>query len=195
VSLDGGGNPHDSTLRLLYDRRQHQGVDPMTITARAAMFGGVLAALVLVSAPAAPQSPPADMIAAARELVAASRAGDQIKTLLPLMFQQIKPMIVQNRPEVERDFDKLMPLMLELMNARMEEFAEGMALIYARNFTVEELRQIQAFYHTPAGQKLLDRMPTVAQESMVLGQKVGQAIGKEVQGRMIEELRKRGHNI
>jgi uncharacterized protein len=162
---------------------------------RAAMFGGVLAAMMLVPAPAAPQSPAADTMAVARELVAASRAGDQIKTLLPLIFQQIKPMIVQNRPEVERDFDKIMPLMLELMNSRIEDFAEAMALIYARNFTVAELRQIQAFYHTPAGQKLLDRMPAIAQESMALGQKVGQTIAKELQGRVIEELRKRGHTI
>ncbi len=167
----------------------------MMMTVRAAMFGGVLAALVLVPAPAVPQSPSADTMAAGRELVVASRAGDQIKTLLPLIFHQIKPMIVQNRPEVERDFDKLMPLMLELMTARIEEFGEAMALVYARNFTVEELRQIQAFYHTPAGQKLLDRMPAIMQESMALGQKVGQAIGKEMQGRVIEELRKRGHNI
>jgi uncharacterized protein len=165
------------------------------MTMRAALFGGVLAAVVFSAAPAAPQSPPADTMAAARELVVASRAGDQIKTLLPLIFQQLKPMIVQNRPEIERDFDQLMPLMLEMMNARIEEFADAMALIYARNFTAAELRQIQAFYHTPAGQKLLDRMPTIAQESMALGQKVGQAIAKDMQGRVIEELRKRGHNI
>jgi hypothetical protein len=57
------------------------------------------------------------------------------------------------------------------------------------------LQQIQAFYQTPAGQKLLDRMPVIAQESMALGQKVGQAIAKDMQDRVIQELRKRGHNI
>ena len=165
------------------------------MTARAAMFGGILAALVLVAGPASPQSPSAETMAAAKELVAASRADEQIKTLLPLIFQQLKPMIVQGRREVERDFDKLMPLMLELMSSRMDEFADAMTLVYARNFTVAELQQIQAFYQTPAGRKLLERMPVVAQESMALGQKVGQAIAKDMQDRIIQELRKRGHNI
>jgi uncharacterized protein len=165
------------------------------MTLRAATIGGMLAALILSAAPAAPQSPPADATAAARDLVAAARAADQIKTLLPLIVQQIKPLVVQGRPEVERDFDKLMPMMLELMNSRLGAFTETMAQIYARNFTADELRQIQAFYHTPAGQKLLERMPAIAQESMALGQKVGQAIAGELQGRVIEELRKRGHNI
>jgi hypothetical protein len=167
----------------------------MTTHLRAALFCGVLAAVVLSAAPAVPQSPSAEAMAAARELVVASRAGDQIKTLLPFIFQQIKPMIVQNRPEVERDYDKIMPLMVEEMSARIAEFAEAMTLIYARHFTVAELRQIQAFYNTPVGQKLLDRMPAIAQESMTLGQKIGEAIGKDVQGRIIEELRKRGHRI
>jgi hypothetical protein len=167
----------------------------MTIKLRVVLFGGVLAAVVLAAAPAVPQSPSADTMAAAKELVVASRASDQLKALFPLIMQQIKPLVAKNRPEVERDFDQLMPLMLEAMNAQLNAFTEAMALVYARNFTADELRQIQAFYHTPAGQKLLERMPTIAQESMALGSKIGQAIGNELQGRMIQELRKRGHNI
>jgi hypothetical protein len=167
----------------------------MTINLRAALFGGVLAAVVLSVAPARPQSPSADTMAAARELVVASRAGDQMKTLLPLIVQQIKPLIMQRRPEAERDFDQIIPLMLEAMNAQLGAFTEALAVIYARNFTTNELRQIQAFYHTPAGQKLLEKMPVIAQESMALGQKVGQGIAKELQDRVVEELRKRGHNI
>lgn len=165
------------------------------MTLRSRMIGGALAAMVLSAFPAIAQAPSEDAMRAARELVAASRAGDQIKTLLPLMMQQIKPMIVQNRPEVERDFDKIMPLLLGLINSHVEQFADAIAQIYARNFTVGELQQIKAFYQTPAGQKLLDRTPAIAQESMALGQKVGQGIAEELRNRAIQELRKRGHNI
>jgi uncharacterized protein len=168
---------------------------PMTRGMRAWTFSYILAALVFSAAPAAPQSPSEDTLRAARELVIASRAGDQIKMLLPLIVQQIKPMIVQNRPEVERDLDQIMPLMLGLMNSRIEQFTDTMAQIYARSFTVDELRQMQAFYQSPTGQKLLDRTPAIAQESMALGQKIGQGIANELRERAIEELRKRGHNI
>jgi hypothetical protein len=167
--------------------------DPMTL--RSTMIGGALAAMVLSALPTIAQSPSADTMRAARELVVGSRAGDQIKTLLPLIVQQIKPMIVQNRPEVERDLDQIMPLMLELINSRIEQFTDTMAQIYARNFTVDELRQIQAFYQSPTGQKLLDRTPAIAHESMALAQSIGQGIGNELRDRAVNELRKRGHKI
>jgi hypothetical protein len=38
-------------------------------------------------------------------------------------------------------------------------------------------------------------MPAIAQESMTMGQKFGQEVAGEMRNRMIEELRKRGHNI
>jgi len=161
---------------------------------RPATFAAAAIALAL-SGPAYPQQASADAAAAARELVEVARTTDQFKTLLPLMLQQMKPVIVQGRPEVERDYDKVMPLLMELANRQVGEFAEEIAALYARNFTVEEIRQVTAFYRSPIGQKFLDKTPLIAQESMVMGQKFGQRIVQELQSRMREELRKRGHNI
>jgi hypothetical protein len=146
-------------------------------------------------AQAPPPSPSPDTLAAARELVAASRATDQLNLLLPALMQQLKPAIVQGRPEVERDFDAAMPQLIEVMRARSQAFADAIAGIYAHNFTADELRQVTAFYRGPVGQKFLEKMPVVAQESMGVGQKFGQEIAAELRNRMIEELRKRGHDI
>lgn len=140
-----------------------------------------------------PVSP--DAFAAAKQMVEASKAADQMKTLLPLLMQQLKPVVAQGRPEVERDYDKIVPLMLEAMNSRVQEFSDAMATIYARNFTADELRQITAFYETPVGQKFLTRMGPIAQDALVVGQKFGQEIAKDLRERVVEELRKRGHNI
>ena len=77
----------------------------------------------------------------------------------------------------------------------MAAMLEGIVAVYARNFTIEEMRQITAFYGQPVGQKLLDKMPVVAQESMDVGRQFGQSIAGELQRLVIEELRKRGHKI
>jgi uncharacterized protein len=69
------------------------------------------------------------------------------------------------------------------------------AAVYARNFTADELRQVTAFYRTPVGQKMLEKLPAITQESMTVGQKFGQSVAAELRTRMIEELRKRGHKI
>jgi hypothetical protein len=141
------------------------------------------------------QPVPQDAATAARELVVTMRADDQLKTILPLIMQQIKPAIVQGRPEVARDFDAIMPLMLDAMNARLSEFVDAMAALYAHNFSAEELREITAFYHGKAGQKFLQAMPALAQQSLAMGQKLGQEIAKDLQARITEELRRRGHKI
>ena len=57
------------------------------------------------------------------------------------------------------------------------------------------MRQLTAFYRQPIGQKLLEKQPAIVQESMAVGQKFGQAVAAELQARIVEELRKRGHKI
>ena len=155
----------------------------------------MFAATLLMNAPAGAQPAPSDSTVAARELVVTMRAADQLKTLLPLFMQQLKPLIAQGRANVESDIDALMPTLMEGMMARSDEFIELVATVYARNFTADELRQVTAFYRGPAGQKFLEKMPVVTQESMVAGQKWGQAIVGELRTRIMDELRKRGHKL
>jgi hypothetical protein len=154
-----------------------------------------LAAALWCGERSAAQTAPADTAAAARELVVAMQADAQLRTLLPLIFQQLKPVIVQGRPEVERDYDAIQPLMQNAVNARVGDFVEAMAALYARHFTADELRQITAFYRGPAGQKFLQIMPAISQESLAMGQKLGQEIARDLQSRITDELRKRGHKI
>jgi hypothetical protein len=70
--------------------------------------------------------------------------------------------------------------------------AEGIAGIYARYFTLEEIRGLIAFYETPLGSKVTETLPAIAQESM----KVGIAwAGKQmpaVQKRIEDTLRAEG---
>ena len=110
-------------------------------------------------------------------------------------MQQLKPAIVQGRPEVERDFDVMVPIMLDIANTRSAVMIDEVATVYARNFTADEMQQLIAFYRGPVGQKFLEKMPGIMQESMVVGQKFGQSVAAELRSRMIEELRKRGHRI
>jgi len=157
----------------------------------------VLAAVALLAfgRPAATQTAAPDATAAAKELVETMRATDQLKVLMPMLMQQLKPAITQGRPEVERDYDAMVPQMLAAADTRMGEFTGAIAVIYASHFTVDELRQLTAFYRGPVGQKFLQIMPRIMQDSMTIGQKFGESIALDTRNRMIEELRKRGHRI
>jgi uncharacterized protein len=155
----------------------------------------VLTLMLLGGSAVVAQTPSPDVAAAARELVVTVRAADQLKTMMPIIMQQLKPAIVQGRPQVEKDYDAIMPLILDRMAAHSNEFVDLVAAIYARNFTAEEIREVTAFYRSPVGQKFLEKMPAVTQESFAAGQKWGQVIAGDMRTRLIEELRKRGHSI
>jgi len=145
--------------------------------------------------PVRAQTPSPDAMAAARELIVTMHAVDYFKATMPALMQAMKPAIAQNRPEVERDYDAMVPLVLEGMNTRMNDLIEQVAVLYAKNFTADELREAVAFYRGPTGQKIVQKLPAITQESILIGQRWGQSIGGELRGRMIDELRKRGHNI
>jgi hypothetical protein len=155
----------------------------------------VLAVMLIAHDRAPAQAQGSDSAAAARELVVTMQADAQLRTILPLIFQQLKPVIVQGRPEVERDYDAIQPLMLGAVNSRLGDFVDAIAALYARHFTADELRQLTAFYRGPVGQKFLQNMPAISQESLAMGQKLGQEIARDLQARITDELRKRGHKI
>jgi hypothetical protein len=145
--------------------------------------------------PARAQSPSPDAMAAAKELVVTMRAADQLKTLFPMILQQLKPAIAQGRPEVEKDYDTFMPQIVAAANVRMGEFVDAIATVYAAHFTADELRQIAVFYKGPVGQKFLQNMPKIMQDSMSVGQKFGESLAADMRNRMTDELRKKGHKI
>ncbi|HMI96712.1 MAG TPA: DUF2059 domain-containing protein [Micropepsaceae bacterium] len=125
----------------------------------------------------------------------AVKMSDQVKLMLPAIMEQLRPLIVKGSPERERDFDAFMPIMMQVMNAKMEEFLNLSAQIYARRFTADEMRQVSNFYRTPAGDKFLQKQPEVFREATALGQQFGQDIARIAYDRMVEELRKRGHSL
>jgi hypothetical protein len=69
-----------------------------------------------------PQTASPDALAAAKELMIEARLADQINTMLPAIMQQLKPLIAKGNPLIERDYDALVPIMMKIMNSRLEEF-------------------------------------------------------------------------
>jgi hypothetical protein len=155
----------------------------------------VLAGLAWLAMPARAQSDSADAAAAAKELVETIDLAAQFKALMPAIMQNLRPAIVQGRADVAKDYDEMTPVLLEGFQARIGELADAVTAIYAANFSADELRAVTAFYKTPAGQTFLQKSPALTQQTMAAGQKFGQAVGSEMQKRMIEELRKKGHTL
>jgi hypothetical protein len=156
----------------------------------------IIASILLFSIGASQaQTPSPEAMTAARELVTTMKLSDQYKALLPAILLGIKPAVVQDRPEIERDFDAMMPMLADAFAPYYSAMVDNVATVYANNFTAGELREIEAFYRQPIGQKLLEKTPTLAQQSMQVGQDAGRRAADDLRGRLTEALRQKGHKL
>ena len=69
------------------------------------------------------------------------------------------------------------------------------ATVYAANFTLDEMRQMEAFFRQPAGQKLIEKWPAITQQTAQIGQDVSRKAAEELRLRLTDALRQKGHKL
>ena len=74
----------------------------------------------------------------------------------------------------------------------IRELIEKIIPIYDKYYTLDDLKAINAFYGSPAGQKVLANLPKVMQESMKVGQEWGERIGRQAADEVQQELKQKG---
>jgi hypothetical protein len=162
------------------------------------MFRGLLiiSSAVLFSVCAAPaQTPSPEAMTAARGLVTTMKLPDPYKAQLEGLLLGLKPVLTQDRPEIERDFDTLLPTVTEASTPYFAAVVDDIATVYAGNFTVGELREMEAFYRKPVGRKLLEKLPALVQQSNRAGQDATQKAADDLRARLTEALRQKGHKL
>jgi hypothetical protein len=157
---------------------------------------GAVPALAQPASSGAVQAPPAEMqakLAAARELVEASKATDMMKQLLPLLWRQlVSPLVGMNDPKGKAAAETIAPMMIEEMQGELTAFGAMIAKVYADNYTLEEMKALTEFMRSPIGQKFIQKQPQVAQASMLAGQQFGRALAERMRPRIEEALTKQG---
>ena len=152
--------------------------------------------LLLLSAPVSQAETPApDAMSAARSLVTTMKLTDQYKALLPAILLGLKPTLTQDRPEIERDYEAMQPMLTEAFTPYYNSMVDGIAAIYAANFTPRELHEIEAFYRQPVGQELLAKMPAINQQAAAVGQEISRKASEDLRQRLTEALRQKGHKL
>ena len=156
----------------------------------------VVACLLLLSASISrAQTPAPDAMAAARSLVTTMKLADQYKALLPAILLGLRPALTQDRPEIEHDYDAMMPTIADAFTPYYSAMIDGIATVYANNFTAAELGEIEAFYRQPIGQKMLERLPVINQQAIAVGQEVSRKAADDLRQRLTEALRQKGHKL
>ncbi|TWR29979.1 DUF2059 domain-containing protein [Mucilaginibacter pallidiroseus] len=117
---------------------------------------------------------------AADDLLTAARADTLYKQNMATMLNQASGRI----PEAQR------AKFVTVMNAFMAKYIswellkDQMAVLYAKEFTEKELKDLTAFYNTPLGKKLNSKQPILLQKGAEMGQLAVQSHQSELEKMM-----------
>src|SRR5882672_75614 len=159
---------------------------------------GLALGLALAGAPAWAQQPAAPplkqaspaAIAAAKEILTMKNAN-----AVPGLVQQTKEVLLQSNLNYQKDLNEVAVIVAQSLAGREKEIGEGMAKIYANEFSEQELKDLVTFYKSTLGQKLLATEPRAIQSSMSYMNQWAQGFAEVVNGQFRAEMRKRGKEI
>ena len=152
----------------------------------------VVGSMLLFSiGPAPAQTPSPDAMSVARSLVTTLKLPEQYKALLPAILLSIKPALTQDRPEIESGFEAMKPRMAEAFTPHYNAMVDAIATVYATSFSVEELRELDAFYRRPAGQKFLEKWPAITQQSVQIGEDGSRKAAEDLRASLAQMLRQK----
>jgi hypothetical protein len=143
--------------------------------------------------PLKPGSPAA--IAAAKEILAMKNASAMYANAVPNLVEQTKNVLMQSNLNYQKDLNEVAVIVAKNLAGREKEIGEGMAQVYANEFTEQELKDLVTFYKSPLGQKLLASEPRAIQFSMSYMNQWAQAFAEVINGQFRAEMKKRGKDI
>jgi uncharacterized protein len=158
-----------------------------------------IAAAVAAAAPAlsqqpaqqpAPPSPAA--LTVAKELLVALGSDKQLEAMVPMMMQNMRKIMGQQKPGAQKELDEAFTALEAKFGARRNELIDEVARTYAIMVPVEDMKAMTAFFTSPAGKRFVAQQPELMRQSMVVGQRWGEKLGREVEAELQQELQKRG---
>jgi hypothetical protein len=159
---------------------------------------GLVLGLALAAAPTQAQTNPPPTpaaIAYAKELLTMKHADQMYVNAVPGVVERTKTELMQSNINYQKDLNEVAVIVAKKFAGRETEISDGMAKVYASQFTEQELKDLVTFYKSPLGQKLLTAEPRSIQMSMAYLNQWAQEFAATVNGEFRAEMRKRGKQI
>jgi hypothetical protein len=152
------------------------------------------AAPALAQQAAPPKSSPA-AIAAAKEILTIKNAGAMYANAVPGLVDKTKIALIQQNLNYQKELTEVAQVVAQQLKGRESEIGDGMAQVYASEFTEQELKDLVTFYKSPLGKKLIEAEPRAIGLSMAFMNSWAQNFAETVMGAFRAEMRKRGKEI
>lgn len=134
-------------------------------------------------------------IAAAKEILTLKNASAMYQSAVPNLVEQTKNTLLTSNLNYQKDLNEVAVIVAKNLAGREKEIGDGMALIYANEFSEQELKDLVTFYKSPLGTKLLATEPRAIQFSMSYMNQWAQNFAETINGQFRAEMKKRGKEI
>jgi hypothetical protein len=152
----------------------------------------VVIAVLAFSMPANADSNP-EALKLAKEIMEVNHASDRGDQIMTVLMKTMTTTLAATNPGKAKEVEEILnnTLLPELRNS-LPDLLEQTAHTYADNFTVDDLKQILAFYRSDIGKKLVDRQPEMIRQQALIGQKYAQAVLGRIRDKMLKALQEKG---
>jgi hypothetical protein len=151
----------------------------------------VLTALAFAMPANADSNPEA--LALAKEIMQVSHASDRGDQMMTVMMKTFTTTLAASNPGKAKEVDEILnQIVLPELKRSMPDLMEQTAHTYADNFTVDDLKQLLAFYKSDIGKKLVEQQPNMIRQQALVGQAYAQSVMARVRDKMLKALQEKG---
>lgn len=161
----------------------------------AVLFAALLSALTVASLPARAQELSPEHIALARKYIDLSLKITMFEQALIQAGIDVSDTIQRVDPSLEEKADKAIGDAIGYFAGKKDDVFNQFARVYALQFTMDELREMNAFYETPTGQKLAGLQSAIAGQIASLFALYEENMRNEMYARVRADLIEQGADL
>jgi hypothetical protein len=162
---------------------------------RTSRLAATSVALFMLASPVLAQTQPsAAHLALAREVAVSSGMTRSFDAMVEPFLDQLQQMNV-TRPEIKQDLTQVVAQLRPELEQQKQKMVDNAARAFATRLSEAELKDIAAFYKSPAGVKYVQVQPGVLDDVVRDLAVWTQQTGQFVMTRAREEMGKRGHQL
>ena len=154
--------------------------------------------LALLAGAAVAQTPPAqpnaNHMALATEVALSSGITRSFDSVTVPLLEELRQMQVA-RPEIKKDLEEVVELLKPEMELQKKRMVATTARAFANHMTEAELKDVVAFFKSPAGRKYVEKQPPVFDQIMKDLGAWSREVEEYVLIRSRAEMAKRGHQL
>ncbi|MBF9232116.1 DUF2059 domain-containing protein [Microvirga alba] len=152
-------------------------------------------ALFMLASPVFAQTQPtASHLAVARDVAISSGMTRSFDVMTEPLLAQLQQMNV-TRPEVKEDLEQVVVMLRPEVELQKQKMIDAAAKAFASRLSEAELKDIAAFYKSPAGVKYVQTQPGILDEIVRELATWTQNVSEYVMIRARAEMGKRGHQL